>query len=393
MVTAIIMPQLGQDIDKAKIVEWVVKENSPVKKGDIVVVVESDKATFEMEAEASGVLLKILHDKDEEVEILTPIGYIGEKGETIEEPGKTDMQKKKKQPEKVQPGAERQDAKLGAGRVPASPAVRRLARERGIDIEKIKGTGPEGRITRENILSALSSDKIPPDESGDIVEQFSDTRKVIAIRLTESKQNIPHFYLFTEVDMTGTLKWRTEYNRENNIKITVTDIIVKATALALLEYKRMNAHVAKDKVVLKKNVNVGIAVPTGDGVLVPVIEDADSKSISEINRISKENSENARRRVLNLKSKSTFTVSNLGMYSINYFMPIINPPECSILAVGKSEKKVVPVDDNTTVRDMMTLGIACDHRAVDGAYAAQFLNKIKQLLENFESLLFKEETH
>ena len=380
------MPQVGQDVETGVIVEWRVKENDQVEKGDVIALVESDKATFEVEAYESGTLLKILYNAGEEAKVLEPIAYIGQQGEKIEqqpepasaEAAPTTASKKAEDETQIS-----QSPKEGAS---VSPSAKRIARQHDIDLAKIKGTGPKGRITKQDVLDAIESagDTGQPAVAGDQEIPFSKMRKRIAERLTKSKQTIPHFYLSIDVDMTAACRARADYNKQAQDKITFNDIIVKAVATGLAEFGALNTHSAEDKTILRKNINIGVAVSVDDGLLVPVIPDADQKSIQEISHISRDNAEGAKKGILKAQAVGTFTVSNLGMYSVNGFLPIINPPECAILGVGNIEKRAVALDDNSVgVRDIMTLALACDHRVVDGTYAAQFLNAVKNHLENF----------
>jgi pyruvate dehydrogenase E2 component (dihydrolipoamide acetyltransferase) len=380
------MPQVGQDIKTAVIVEWFKKENDPVQKGDIIATVESDKAAFDVEAYESGVLLKILYPRGQEIEVLTPIAYIGRPGESIEQPqSATQSTTQSAKDDSPSPPAPTQQTQRET-ELAASPSARRLARERGIDLEAITGTGPGGRITKKDVLEAISSQdtrrQVQSASEEDEVVPFSPMRTRIAERLTRSTQTIPHFHLFTDVDMTETSVWRRRFSDRSGIKITVTDMVVKAAALALAEYPKMNAHVQASKIILKKQVNVGVAVPLKDGLAVPVIAGADKKDIAEISHESRQNAEAIRAGKLLSNATSSFTVSNLGMYAVDMFLPIINPPECAILAVGRAVERPAVVGGQLGVRRIMTMTLACDHRAVDGTYAAQFLERIKQYLEN-----------
>jgi pyruvate dehydrogenase E2 component (dihydrolipoamide acetyltransferase) len=391
----IIMPQVGHNIPSARIIQWRKKEGQAVEKGETVLVVESDKASFEVEAEASGVLLKVLYQEDEEVEILKPLGYIGAPGETIDVE-ETTAQEQPTEPLQVRPAPtpEIQPASRPGGEMPArilaSPSARRVAQEKGIDLAQVKGTGPGGRITKSDVLAATATipaaqvtDSLAANISPeDKVVPFSKMRKRIAESLSLSKKTIPHSYLFVDVDMSEALAWRKVTNEKEGIKITITDMVIKAAAAALKEFVKMNAYVEQDRMVIKKAVNIGVAIALDEGVLVGVIANADEKSIGEISQVSKRNAEAARRGSISASAPATFTVSSLGPYGVQGFLPIINPPECGILAVGTIEKRAVPLEEATAVRDVMTVALASDHRAVDGTYAAQFLNRIKNYLEN-----------
>lgn len=388
MVTAVLMPQVGQDIKTAKIIEWLKRENDSVNKGDIVAVVESEKAAFDVEAYESGVLLKILYEEGQEVEVLTPIAYIGQPGEEIEKaPVSGEAEARLRDGEPLGAAASAQTTESKAG-VTASPSARKLAREGGINLKAITGTGPGGRITKKDVLAAVSAQcrEQPTVADEDTVVPFSPMRARIAQRLTHSKQNIPHFYVSVDVDMSQALGWKDRYEERSGAKVTITDMITKATATALSEFRTLNAHVEADKIILKGTINIGVAVAVKKGLIVPVIPATDKESITEIATISRENAEAAKAGRLKPTSPGTFTITNLGMYGIDTFVPIINPPECAILAVGSITKKPAAVNDAVAIRPITTLTLACDHRAVDGTYAAQFLEKVKYYLENPSSL-------
>ncbi len=375
----VIMPQVGQDIPRGEIVEWLKAEGDRVEKGEVVLVVESEKASFEVEAEESGVLLKVLYGEGEEVDILSPVAYVGRPGETVPEP----EEQKAAPVEAPQPGKPAAAAAMvrqrTEGRVRASPSARRLARERDVDLSTVTGTGPGGRITKEDVAAAA--------EGPDTVVPFGKVRKRIAERLTLSARTIPHFYVSVEVDMTGAQARRRAFNEGQAAHVTVTDLVIRAAALALCKFGRLNAHAGEDRMILKEDVNVGVAVGVEDGLLVPVIPQADRRDLVELSRLSKEIAEDARRGVDNSTAEGTFTVTSLGMCGVTEFLPLINPPECGILAVGAIVKRVMPASTGFAVREMMTLTLACDHRAVDGTYAAAFLNDVKHRLEEPADLL------
>jgi pyruvate dehydrogenase E2 component (dihydrolipoamide acetyltransferase) len=377
MATAVMMPQVGQDIETAVIVEWTKQENDPVEKGDVIATVESDKATFDVEAYDSGVLLRILYKAGDEVRVLSPIAYIGQPGDKVETKAPTESSVSKQTAEKNQ--ATKAEPKVEHKTKAASPSARRLAREKGIDLQTVAGTGPGGRITKQDVLKAAEVTAASGEEQ---VIFFSPMRAKIAERLTRSKQTIPHFILFADIDMTDADSWRKQFNASRGAKVTVTDLVVKAAASALCEFPNMNAHVAKDKLIVKKAVNVGIAVSVTDGLAVPVIAEADTKTLVEISDESRKNTGAIRERKMLSNAIGTFTVSNLGMHAVDTFIPIINPPECAILALGQAAEKPAAVDGEIRIRRMMRAALACDHRAVDGAAAGKFLETIRQHLED-----------
>jgi pyruvate dehydrogenase E2 component (dihydrolipoamide acetyltransferase) len=400
------MPVIGQDIPTGIVLEWLKKEGDPIKKDEVIAAVQSEKADFDVEAPASGILLKILKNAGEEAEVLTPIGYIGEPGEVYEEPGKDaqvpDNAKKESTtpPANLESGEKVKEPKKG--KMIASPLARRVAKEAGISLEMIRGTGPNGRIIKKNVLASIDNggtlaEKYDPDQEyvgsvkktpqvlsvnkGDRRESYSRVRRIIADRMTQSARVIPHFYLNADVPMDQVVSWRLSTNNALNAKITVTDIIVHAAAIVLREYPRLNAHAGDTEIVYRKRVNIGVAVASDEGLLVPVIPDADIKDILSISNEIKEKSLLAREGKLDLSAKGTFTISSLGMYGITSFQPIINPPETGILAIGKIEDKLVAYEKTMSFKKMMTVTLACDHRAVDGAYGAEFLSRFCEIME------------
>jgi pyruvate dehydrogenase E2 component (dihydrolipoamide acetyltransferase) len=394
MATAVNMPQVGQDLETAVITEWKVREGDTVKVGDIIALVESDKAVFEVEVFETGTILKLLYEEGDEAKVLEPIAIIGSHGESL------DLEKEAWNPEKTEPekGAEREgpqaednipDASPGFH---ASPSARRFARQHDVALAGISGSGPGGRIVKEDILRVIGEKKTgekgpvsgPASEPPDLdqIIPFSKIRQTIADRMTRSVTTIPHFYLFIEVDLTDALAWRESFNAGSSWKVSINDLIVKASAQALATHPVMNAHVEPHQLVVKKDINIGIAVSVEDGLIVPVLARADKMNIIEISKASKEVTKQAREGVMKTSSPGTFTISNLGMFSVSRFLPIINPPEAAILGVGSTEKKMVPASGNAfTIRDRLNLALACDHRAVDGVLAAEFLHSLKQQLE------------
>jgi pyruvate dehydrogenase E2 component (dihydrolipoamide acetyltransferase) len=385
MATAVNMPQIGQDITRGVIREWYVREGDKVEEGDILATVESEKAAFEVEAVDSGILIRILYQVGQEAEVFKPIAYIGESGEQIpdpEGPGHADT---------VAPPAEADVGPVptestGKIRIFASPTVKRLAREHNIALEQIAGSGPDGRIIKRDLLPYLevgqdgTSELL--DEPGERVIPFSPLRQGITRRLSQSKQEIPHYYLSKHIDVTAMLAKRREYNEQHPDKVSINDVIVWAAAGSLREFPRLNAHVKGQQVILKEQINIGIAVTVEDGMLVPVIPDADRKDLKEISKYSKEIIQKAQEGILQGGAPGTFTVSNLGMYGISEFQAIINPPETAILSVGNAEKRALPGEEGVQFADYMTFGLACDHRVIDGAYGARFLQLLAEKLEN-----------
>jgi pyruvate dehydrogenase E2 component (dihydrolipoamide acetyltransferase) len=385
MAKAVNMPQIGQDITQGVIREWYVREGDRVKEGDILATVESEKAAFEVEAPGSGTLIKILYQVGQEAEVFKPIAYIGEPGEEVPvvdspEPVTNDLAPE--EPDSAGPSP----IEAGHQKIFASPAVKRMAREHHLHLEEIRGSGPGGRIIKRDLEPYLEGVEGRPvkgrDEPGDQVIPFSPARQRIARRMAQSKQHIPHFYLSRHIDVTAMLTVRERHNEQRPEKASINDMIVFATARSLKDFPKLNAHVQDQQVMVKGNINIGIAVIIEDGLLVPVIPDADRKDLAEISRSSKEIIQKAQRGILPAGPPGTFTISNLGMYGIHEFQAIINPPECAILTVGSVEKKAVPEEKGLRFADFISFGLACDHRVIDGAYGARFLESLAQKLEN-----------
>lgn len=382
------MPQVGQDIPTAIIVEWKKQANDPVAQGEVIAVVESDKATFEVEAEHAGVLLEVLHGEGDEVAVFAPIATIGQPGESADRVSQTLADRN---PNVAPATADSKDqahagqAKTPDGLVFASPRARVLAREHDIVLRELSGTGPGGRIIERDVLAFVqTTGPIVVPTSTDRVVPFSRMRQRIADRLTRSAQTIPHLYLSVDVEMTAAQSWRAVFNQQRDADVTVTDLIVKASAAALAQFPKFNAHVEPTTMTLKSQIHVGVATAVDDGLLVPVIPQANSKSLIALSSELKRAVRAAQEGSQSSGPPGTFTVTSLGMYGIERFLPIINPPECAILAVGAIQQRVVPIAEGTGVRDIMQLTLAADHRAVDGVDAARFLRAIQQLLENIE---------
>ena len=390
MLTKIIVPKLGLDIEPLALSEWLVKEGDRIEKGNAILLVETAKTISEIEAETSG-FLHILIEEGKYAPIGSVAGLIAETKEELEA-----LQREVPKEVKIADGSINAPevgaatVRADGGRIDISPVARKMAEEHMIDIGIIVGTGPGGRIIKEDIKREIESKKKVSEnlkrvsETSTVVEiPFSGTGQIIADRLTQSWQTIPHFYLFKDVDMTEALAWRKAYNQKTQTKISVNEMIIKATSSALAEFPRLNAHVAKDKLVLYKNINIGLAISTDKGVLVPVIPDAGNRNIQEIILLTRETIECAMNGISKYPCVGTFTISNLSMYLINSFLPIINPPECAILGVGSIEKRAIPIKNNIRIHDIMSLTLACDHRAVDGVYGSEFLKVVKRYLEKF----------
>jgi pyruvate dehydrogenase E2 component (dihydrolipoamide acetyltransferase) len=392
--TEVKLPRLGQGMESGTIVKWLKSEGEAVAKGEPLYELDTDKVTQEVEAEASGVLLKIAVAEGE-VEVGRTIGFIGAEGEKVEAPAedKPAPKAEKPAPKEEKPAAAAAEAAPASsstnGRVKASPLARRIARERGIDLSGIRGTGPDGRIVADDLEAAPTgaSGYSPqtPAPSGEVESRpLSSVRKTIARRLTQA-WTVPAFQLTVSADMTRAnelvAKQRELYP---DVRITVTDVLTKVSAQALMRHRDMNVQFADDALLVFPSADVGIAVAAPQGLVVPVVRGAERLSIAQIAQVRAELVGRARDGKLRSEDieGGTFTISNLGMYEVDQFIAVLNPPQASILAVGRTRDQVVPVDGELRILPLMTMTITCDHRAVDGATGADFLKTLKAFLED-----------
>jgi pyruvate dehydrogenase E2 component (dihydrolipoamide acetyltransferase) len=386
--TEVKLPRLGQGMESGTIVKWLKSEGEPVQKGEPLYELDTDKVTQEVEAEASGVLLKI-SVAEGEVPVGGTIAFIGEQGEAlVVESTDGDSTRaasapaapaREPEPERVAP------APTANGRIKASPLARRIARERGIDLSSLTGTGPEGRIVAQDLEGAApAAAPVAAPAATTEARPLSSVRKTIARRLTQA-WTVPAFQLTVDVDMTRANEL-VQRQRELNpdVRITVTDVLTKLSAQALIRHRDMNVQFAGDSLLLFPNADIGIAVAAPQGLVVPVVHGADRLTMAQIAEVRADvvgRAREARLRAEDLEG-GTFTISNLGMYEIDQFIAVLNPPQASILAVGSTRDQVVPRDGDLLVLPMMTMTLTCDHRAVDGATGAEFLKTLKAFLED-----------
>ena len=418
MTTEIKLPRLGQGMESGTIVKWLKSEGDKVEKGEPLYELDTDKVTQEVEADASGVLLKIAVSSGE-VEVGKTIAVIGEQGEVVaaeiekssgdgdgaqvvgedaQEEGSPARAREQDREEGRRASAGlseqvtemRQPSGDNGVRVKASPLARRIARERGIDLSAVAGTGPDGRVVAEDVeRSAASAGPVQlaatAATEGVEVQQLSSMRKTIARRLTEAWQ-APVFQLGITVDMGRAVELRkrlVELNAEGSVKPTISDLLTKVCAAALMRHRAVNALYKGDAVELYPTANIGIADAVPTGLVVPVIPGCERKSIAGIAATRAAVVERARAGKLQQSDLDggTFTISNLGMFGIERFVAVLNPPQAAILAVGSIEDRVVAVDGSPAVRPRMELTLTCDHRAIDGATGAEFLRDVKAFLE------------
>ncbi len=383
MTKNIIMPKYGLQQDNGTVVEWHVKEGDRVNKGDILLDLETDKALFEYESPESGYIRKLVAQNGEEVPVLSVIAIItDEADEAIEDltPASTDSPTE--EPRQIADTAEREPAlEAPTQRIKRSPAARRRARELNIDLANIPGTGPGGRIVLADVELAASA---APSSA-----TLSRMRQAIGRTMAYSKSTIPHFYVATEIDMTDAEIWRKNLAETDAIKLSVTDLFVKAAADALTQYPALNASLDGDTaVIVHDTVDIGLAVGTDDGLVVPVIPNADRAFLTDLADERGQRVEEARQGKMRGDASATFTISNLGMFGVTSFTAIVNPPEAAILAIGAAIARVVPIGDTMTiaVRQIAEVTLSADHRLVDGVVAAQFLQALKQNLQDTNKL-------
>ncbi len=383
MTKTIIMPKYGLQQDNGTVVEWRIKEGDHIDKGDILLDLETDKALFEYESPESGYVRKLVAQNGEEVPVLSVIAIItDEADEAIEDLTPASAGTPTEETRQIADTAEREPAlEASTQRIKRSPAARRRARELNIDLAAIAGTGPGGRIVLADVELAASA---APSST-----TLSRMRQAIGRTMAYSKSTIPHFYVATEIDMTDAETWRKNLAETDAIKLSVTDLFVKAAADALTQYPALNASLDGDTaVIVHDTVDIGLAVGTDDGLVVPIIPNADRAFLTDLANERGQRVEEARQGKLRGDASATFTISNLGMYGITSFTAIVNPPEAAILAVGAAIARVVPIGDPMTiaVRQIAEVTLSADHRLADGVVAAQFLQALKQNIEDTDKL-------
>jgi pyruvate dehydrogenase E2 component (dihydrolipoamide acetyltransferase) len=436
------MPKMGDTMEEGKILRWIKKEGDPVKKGEMLAEVETDKVNIEIEAFASGTLRKILVSEGNSAPIGAAIALIGAADEPLSEntggngatktpatrePGEHSPGNGQSVPAQVLSSTVAAQTRSPAapipgkeGRIFISPIARRIAQEHRLDYATLQGTGPNGRIIKIDVEAALSrlqpvatampeavgvpgAQSVPPQalpasstepimasiDTGEVVEiPLTAMRRTIARRLSQSMQTAPHFYVTSVIDTDKLAALRQQINEyaatdPSPVKVSFNDLIVKAVARALVRIPQVNVSFAEDRILQKKQVHIGVAVALEQGLIVPVLRNADQRSILDIAREARRLSEAAREGKLRPEdfSGGTFTVSNLGMFDVDSFTAVINSPESAILAVGSITPTPVVVDGQVIVRNRMKVTLSADHRAIDGAMAARFLQEVKRLLE------------
>lgn len=429
MATQVVMPKLSPTMEEGQLARWLKKEGDKVSMGEPLAEIDTDKATMEMQALSNGVLRKILINEGETAPLGQPIAIIGEVDEDISELLKTASEAKpakaEADPEKLpeteaapaveaSPKEPEQAAGVsGDGRAPAppqpggrvliSPIAARMAAEAGLDLKSLRGSGPSGRIVKSDIEVAMSSKKaagakpglrpLPrPGEKGVVYgpsayrdEPMSEMRRTIARRLVTSLGPVPHFFLTNEIDMERAADMRKSINElYPDLKLSINDIIIKVAAVSLIQHPQVNASFQDKTIRYYEHADIGVAVATENGLITPVVRAAELKSLTDIGPEVRELAERARARKLKPEeyTGATFSISNLGMFGIEEFTAVINPPEAAILAVGAMTPKPVVKENEVAIRETMRVTMSCDHRVIDGATGAKFLQTFKQIMEN-----------
>ena len=382
MIWEVKMPRLDEDMKEGTVTHWLRQEGERVKRGEPIVEIETQKVNYSVESPGDGVLRLILVKEGELQPINSTLAVIADPGEDL------------RAYEKGHTGAkESGEAERGEGRrIPISPIAKRLAQERNVDIAKIAGTGPGGRITKEDILNYPIPEKEPaPSKARPGIHQvfpLAGIRKTIAERMTESWRSSPRAEHFISADLTEFLKMRDErkekWEREEGVCPSVNDWVIWAAARALKEFPAVNSSVRNGRIEVYEEINISIAVALENGLITPVLQRADKRTLfdiaQEVQRLVQLVREG--KHTPETLSRSTFTITNLGMFGVEFFVPVINPPESAILAVGKIDQRPVVVEDTIAIRPVMMLCLAFDHRALDGVVAARFLGDIRRGLED-----------
>ncbi len=415
MAETINMPKLGFDMAEGTLVRWVKQVGENINKGDVLAEIETDKATVEVESSASGVVLEQIVGEGTVVPVNAPIAVVGAEGEKVEAP-KAEGGKQQAEPQKAESGRKKEEATpqtqpvvtpvqqaaapVQEGPVKASPLARKIARDRNIDLSRVQGTGPGGRVVRKDVESAMAGGVQTAPAARQPVQQTivyqataedqkvqtTKLRQAIGRRLVESKQTIPHFYVTHEYKMDALMAVRKQANEylPDNEKLSLNDFILKAVALTLRQFPNLNATLNGTDVIQFGHINVGVAVTVPGGLMTVVVKDTDQKTMRQISSEVKAMAGRAREGKVKPEDVdgSTFSTSNLGMYDVDEYIAIINPPEAAILAIGSA--KEVPVVEGGQIKPgwRMKATISVDHRVSDGAEAAQFMQALAGFLEN-----------
>jgi pyruvate dehydrogenase E2 component (dihydrolipoamide acetyltransferase) len=394
------MPQLGLTMEEGTVTKWVKQEGDTVKAGDVILEITTDKLTSEVESEHDGVLLKIVAQEGEDIPVKGLLAYIGEAGEQVGDAPAA----KAEAPAAEAAAPAAPVAPVAGGRIRISPLAKKTAAKLGVDYTTVAGSGPLGRIVQKDILAAAEAAKAAPAPAaqaaeekaapkktalelmdGDEVVKLAGMRKVVSERMTKSAQEIPTVTQNVRIDVTELMAFRKKINNDLGVKYSLNDYVLKATAKALKNNKHILVSLDGDQIIKRAHVNIGMAVALEDGLIVPVIKDADKMSLGEISEAARDLAERARTNKLSMDEYkgSTFSISNLGMFGVETFNPIINQPDAGILGVCAVQDELVMDDAGAiTKRQFMRISFTFDHRLIDGATAAKFELAIRDLMEH-----------
>lgn len=404
MATTVVMPQMGYDMREGTIVRWRKKEGESVARGEVIAEIETEKAVVEMEAPSGGILGRAVVGEGTTVPVGGPIAIITEPGEEVPDVASVaraeEVAAATAPEQRATPSPKEATAPAApSGRVRASPIARRLAKEKGIDLRQVKGSGPGGRITegdvrafeesRREAVPAASAPAAPPGQPQRV--ELSRMRLAIGRRTAESKRQAPHFYVTVAVDMTEAVEMRRRLNESlgEERRLTVNDLIIKAAAEALKKFPNLNSTFQDDHLLVYPDVNMGIVLAVEQGLIVPAILQCQDKSLLEVSRIAKDLVKRAQEGVLRPEEYggATFALSNMGMFDVENFVAVIMPPNSAMLGVGTVQPEPVVKDGEVTVRQRMRVTLSVDHRVTDGVEAARYLAEFRRLLEEPLSLL------
>lgn len=400
MAEIITMPRLSDTMTIGTVAKWHKKIGDKVSEGDLLAEIETDKATMEFESFQEGHLLYIGVSEGKEAPVDSILAILGEKGEDITALVSSNGKAEAKKDEPKAPIAETKETKTEVstaqtsqdqGRVKASPLAKKIAEDKGVSLSQVQGSGEGGRIVKRDLenISAASATPTSIRSQEDRVVSVTQMRKTIARRLAESKFSAPHFYLTMEIDMTEAVNQRKMMVEKHGVKFSFNDLIIKACALALRNHPAINSSWLGDSIRFNGNINIGVAVAVEDGLLVPVVRNADQKGVIQIGDEVRVLATKAKEKKLQPAEweGNTFTISNLGMFGIDEFTAIINPPDACILAVGGISQKPIVANNGIVIGHIMKVTLSCDHRVVDGATGAQFLQEVKRYLETPLSMI------
>jgi len=402
MAREIRLPQLGETMKEGTIVDCKVNVGDVVKRGDIIFEIETDKATLEMESPADGFVKHILAEVNQTLPVGEPVLILGEKDEQVPQSfidslkGVASAAVAAAEAAPAVSAAKPAGTETGptkpAGKVMASPRAKKLAEQLGVDLAKVTGTGPAGKITEQDVKDASGAKPVKTAEPAAAAAEvklgqtipLNRLQRITAEKMLKSKREIPCFYLTVRADVTDLVGLRTKLNKTGDVKISYNDFIIKAVAIGLEKYPVMTGQLAGDAIQLAESINIGLAITVPDGLVAPIIKNVNKKDVRQIARDSQALIERARNNKLSPADLEggCITVSNLGALGIESFIPIVVPGQCSILGVGKITNTCVPNDGNILVRKLMSMTLSVDHKVTNGAYAAQFLDFVRKQLED-----------